>query len=113
MAGLVLFVQDLVTGKPAKDIGVEFSIAAPDGSLLVEFEGTTGDDGCARTFINPCSPPGIQSCRALFRTGDYFEGKTGSLTFPEICVEFLWDIQQDMVLPVLINPHSYTTYRGR
>lgn len=112
MPALVLFVLDIETGRPAADIEVLLHRNGEGHRHETLYAGRTGPDGCVRTSVASPAVLIAENFRAEFNTGAYFRLRKKSPTFTSICVDFLWDGQEDMVLPLLISAHSYTTYRG-
>ena len=113
MTELVLFVLDSEIGKPAVNLEVSFQCQNEQSVYHLTHRGFTGTDGCARVEMLPvCGKDALKSHQILIQTGDYYSDRHKNITFREICIEFLWDRQQKLVLPVLISAHSYTCYRG-
>jgi 5-hydroxyisourate hydrolase len=112
MTELVVFVMDLEKGKPAAGIPCSISLSAENNRVWVG-KAETATDGCARiTFTWPAASEEL-SCRVALDTGRHFQGRERDCTFPEICIDFFCSCSRQVVLPVLISAHGYTTYRGQ
>ena len=112
MGQLVIFVMDTERGKPAADVDVTVSVAQAVGDPGEPRSVRTGHDGCATLEISHAGGPAVTGCRVELATGAHFQAVGKSSTFPVTCIEFAWDGQGKMVLPVLVSAHGYTTYRG-
>ena len=111
MSKLVLFVLDMETGRPARDIGASLFCLFGDHHELIH-EGLTGPDGCLRTSVPAMDKKRGRPHRIIIQAAAHFGLRNKKPTFPEICIDFLWDRKEKLVLPVLITAHSYTVYRG-
>ena len=96
-------VLDATTGRPA--VGVAVRLSDLGGDPLDE--GHTDSDG--RCAIAPYDlEPGTYEL--TFDSGGYFEERT---FYPSITVTFtIRDGGAHHHVPLLLSPHSYTTYRG-
>ncbi|MFT5139926.1 MAG: 5-hydroxyisourate hydrolase [Lysobacterales bacterium] len=112
MSKIVLFVLDLETGRPGA--GVEASVSFLTSSLQYELihNSITRKDGCFTTHIASHSQFPTPEFRVLVQAGDYFKAHNKVTFYSEICIDICWDGEQDMVLPLLLSSHGYTTYRG-
>lgn len=119
-------VLDTQTGRPAKGIRVRLEGGA---APLKTFESITDDDGRILTWLPYSSAhasgevplytlydvleevnEGASRWTLRFDTEAYFgEGKT---FFPEATIVFRVEAGQTYHVPLLLSPHSYTTYRG-
>ncbi|GAA4662479.1 MULTISPECIES: hydroxyisourate hydrolase [Amycolatopsis] len=103
MSLVTTHVLDAAKGRPAAGIAVRLESG---GKVLAE--GVTDDDGRVRNLGPDELAPGVY--RLVFDTGEYL-GPDGF--FPEITVTFrIADAQAHHHVPILLSPHSYTTYRG-
>jgi len=112
-------VLDTTTGRPAAAITVSLTCTNQPGSL---WKATTDSDGRVTKWLktNGSATEGISQVVALheggsvwkltFDTGAYFgEGKT---FFPSVDLTFFVKGTEHYHVPLLLGPHSYTTYRG-
>jgi 5-hydroxyisourate hydrolase len=96
-------VLDATTGRPA--VGLAVRLSDLDGAPLDE--GHTDSDG--RCAIAPYDlEPGTYEL--TFDSGGYFDERT---FYPSVTVTFsIHDGGAHHHVPLLLSPHSYTTYRG-
>ena len=111
MGRLVIFVLDTETGRPAEKLATRVSCLLQSGAQTAFVRRLTAADGCARLEVGHDAGDAITGCRVELDTGAWFQSEEPP-TFPVTCVEFSWDGHGEMVLPVLVSKHGYTTYRG-
>lgn len=111
MTQISTHILDLVHGKPAAGVPVRFDVqAAPDHWRNLASEQTDGDGRCARLFAGDLTP-GVY--RLVFETGVYFGAQQTASLYPFIEVAFhVRAGETHFHIPLLLNPHGYTTYRG-
>lgn len=122
-------VLDTTNGRPAKGIRVRLVGGAASATAQPKtFESVTNDDGRILVWLPYSSDlsagevpvytlldvlgeaSGTSRWTLRFDTAAYFgEDKT---FFPEVTVTFRVDEGQTYHVPLLLSPHSYTTYRG-
>ncbi|KAH7011840.1 hypothetical protein EDB80DRAFT_876479 [Ilyonectria destructans] len=122
-------VLDTTNGRPAKGIRVRLVGGAASATAQPKtFESVTNDDGRILVWLPYSSDlsagevpvytlldvlgeaSGASRWTLRFDTAAYFgEDKT---FFPEVTVTFRVDEGQTYHVPLLLSPHSYTTYRG-
>jgi len=96
-------VLDAAAGLPARGIPVRLEF---EGRVLARAQ--TDDDGRVRELGPDRLAPGVY--HLVFDTGSYL-GPDGF--FPEITLAFrVTDGAAHHHVPILLSPHSYTTYRG-
>jgi hydroxyisourate hydrolase len=103
-APLSTHVLDLERGRPAAGVPVRLERGA---EILAK--GRTDDDGRLRAWV-PAEGWAAGDYRLVFDTGAYLDGAT---FFPEITIAFrVAEPDQHYHVPLLLNRHGYTTYRG-
>ncbi|KAH6985766.1 putative transthyretin-like protein [Ilyonectria robusta] len=122
-------VLDTTNGRPAKGVRVRLVGGAVSATAQPKtFESVTNDDGRILVWLPYSSDlsagevpvytlldvlgeaSGASRWTLRFDTAAYFgEDKT---FFPEVTVTFRVDEGQTYHVPLLLSPHSYTTYRG-
>ncbi|KAL7903267.1 hypothetical protein HDV63DRAFT_363561 [Trichoderma sp. SZMC 28014] len=124
-------VLDTSAGRPAKGVRVRLEgpgTSSSHGNVLKTFESLTNDDGRITVWLPYSSETasgevpiytledvlgairGPSRWTLRFDTASYFgEDKT---FFPEATVVFRVEEGQHYHVPLLLSPHSYTTYRG-
>jgi 5-hydroxyisourate hydrolase len=104
-------VLDLVTGLPARGVGV--SLERLDGAAFVPVTTAhTDDDGRVRELVaRGQGRPGV--FRIRFETGAWFAaaGTRGFYPWVEIAFEVV-DPAAHHHVPLLLGPYGYSTYRG-
>jgi 5-hydroxyisourate hydrolase len=112
MSGISTHVLDLALGRPAA--GVHVRLEREEGGVWREVaDGTTDADGRVKSLLPVGELLQTGRFRLGFETGSYFRAQ-GSKTFHpyiEICFEVNNDGEHYHV-PLLVTPHSYSTYRG-
>ena len=110
--GISTHVLNTSLGRPAAGVAVSLDRMAPGGWVPVA-HGTTDPDGRAASLLPREQPADPGTYRLRFATGAYFANLGAATLFPEIQVHF--DVRPNELhyhLPLLVTPHSYTTYRG-
>jgi 5-hydroxyisourate hydrolase len=112
MSQVVVFVMDTARGEVARDLPVELERLLEDQTWLKVATGFCDDTGCIEKFM-----PGRQNLpagtyRLRYLVNDYFLQHAASSVFPEIVVNFNLAENERLVLPLLLSPHGYSTYRG-
>ena len=118
MSGISTHVLDTSRGRPAPGIqvsleqlnpvapGTDLSASRPLALALTDAEGR----------INPLLAPDAVTpgaYRLTFHTGPYFAAQNLPTLYPEITITFtVREDEQNYHIPLLLTPHSYTTYRG-
>ncbi len=110
--GISTHVLNTSLGRPAAGIAVALDRMAAGGWDPVAHD-NTDTDGRAALLLprKQAADPGIYRLR--FATGAYFATLGAATLFPEIQVHF--EVRAGELhyhLPLLLTPHSYTTYRG-
>jgi 5-hydroxyisourate hydrolase len=112
-------VLDTTTGRPAADISVSLTCTNLPESL---WKATTDADGRVTKWLKMSGSvtQGISQVVAgyeggsvwklTFDTGTYFGA--GKTFFPSVDLTFSVEGTEHYHVPLLLGPHSYTTYRG-
>ena len=120
-------VLDTTTGRPGASISVELTCLSSPSQT---FQGTTNSDGRITKWTSPVAqdtiqsliesqgegsqdrsvPAGSSSWKLKFQTGEYY-GITKTF-FPVVELTFLVKEGEHFHVPLLLGPHSFTTYRG-
>ncbi|MBM3573247.1 MAG: hydroxyisourate hydrolase [Alphaproteobacteria bacterium] len=116
MAGLTTHALDIMHGRGAAGMRVDFSVRDGDsyrqiGSLVTNADGRTD-----RPFLD-LSAMRVDRYQLLFHVGDYFRALGVALAdppfFDRVPVRFaIADIQEHYHVPLLVAPWGYSTYRG-
>ena len=105
-------VLDAVAGIPAPRVSVGLSRRDTDGSWRSVEAGATDADGRLRFSAQTVS--GVY--RLTFGTGLYWSNRGFVTFYPEVVITFstvtLDDSPGHYHVPLLLSPHSYSTYRG-
>jgi 5-hydroxyisourate hydrolase len=106
MATVSTHVLDTSIGRPA--VGVRIRLESSTGASLGD--GTTDADG--RVSALGSGPLDGGDYRLRFDTAAYYDrlGVTGF--YPEVVVAFTVTADEHYHVPLLLTPHSYSTYRG-
>ena len=103
MISLSSHVLDLDAGQPAADM--DLALDCPDGRQL---SATTDADGRCRFDADLTT--GVY--RLTFATGAWYAARASSCFYPEVAVYFDAATERHYHVPLLINRHGYSTYRG-
>jgi 5-hydroxyisourate hydrolase len=112
MSGISTHVLDLALGRPA--VGVHVRLEREDGGAWREAgRGETDVDGRIRSLLPPEEPLQSGRFRLGFETGSYFRAQGSDSFHPYIEIAFeVRDAGEHYHVPLLVTPHSYSTYRG-
>ena len=89
---------------PCKSVG--------DNSWRTIAAGSTDKAGCIQGFVSASLVLPVGNYRLLNETTEYFAQQNISSVYPEIVINFFLANEKRLVLPSLLGPYSYTTYRG-
>ena len=112
MSGISTHVLDLARGRPAN--GLAIRLARESGDQWVEVSSRKTDrDGRVASMLreNETAEPGRY--RLHFETAQYFRAQGIEALHP--FVEVVFEIRNETEhyhIPLLLTPHSYSTYRG-
>lgn len=110
MSGLTTHVLDLGGGRPAAGVVVKLERRAPDGAWKTLAERRTDDDGRVRDFGVPLE---AGAHRITFEVGAWYAARGESNFHPEVPIVFeVRDPSEHHHVPLLLNRHGYSTYRG-
>lgn len=105
-------VLDSSLGKPGA--GVTVVLKKFESEFVDLASGVTNSDGRCTNLLNPASftlSSGIY--KLVFNTGAYFEAQGKQTFYPVVEVTFeIKATNEHYHVPLLLNPYSYTTYRG-
>jgi 5-hydroxyisourate hydrolase len=112
MSGISTHVLDLTLGKPA--VGVHVRLEREDDGVWREVaRGETDADGRIKSLLPPGEPLQSGRFRLGFETGAYFRSLGSGCFHPYIEIAFeVRDAGEHYHVPLLVTPHSYSTYRG-
>ncbi|KAH8120077.1 hypothetical protein DFH11DRAFT_1500570 [Phellopilus nigrolimitatus] len=110
-------VLDSSVGKPASGVSVKLQKYR---KISTSSEGSTNDDGRCLDLLTPIREsvedsvvlhPGLY--KIVFQTKEYFDALNRESFYPWVEITFeVKDPSQHYHIPLLLSPHSYTTYRG-
>lgn len=101
-------ILDTTLGKPASNVSVKLFHLE---SQQMIGEGKTDADGRLRDFSTSHFPTGTY--QLIFDVLPYFEALGSKTFFPQVCLQFFVDSEQEHYhVPLLISPFAYSTYRG-
>jgi 5-hydroxyisourate hydrolase len=107
-AAITTHVLDTARGRPAAGVAIVLERSNGDGWERVG-AGSTDADGRLRELGSV--DPGHY--RLTFDTGGYFAAGGQDGFYPEVVVNFTVQQGEDHYhVPLLLNPHGYSTYRG-
>ncbi len=110
MNGITTHVLDTARGVPAAGIPVRLERLDGDAWRLLGSSVTDADGRCRDLVVD-----GIVQGRhrIVFATGPYFASIGVPVFFPEVVVTFEVAVASEHYhVPLLLAPHSFTTYRG-
>jgi 5-hydroxyisourate hydrolase len=112
MSGISTHVLDLALGRPAA--GIHVRLEHEDGGVWREVaRGETDADGRVRNLLAPQESLRSGRFRLGFDTGSYFRAHGSGSFHPYIEIAFeVHDAGEHYHVPLLVTPHSYSTYRG-
>lgn len=112
VSGISTHILDLTLGRPAVGVAVRLE-REDEGAWKQLLLGKTDADGRVRSLLPPSQPLQSGRFRLGFATGEYFRTQGMSCIHPYIEIVFdVIDPSQSFHVPLLITPHSYSTYRG-
>ncbi len=110
--GISTHILDTTLGRPAADVAVTLE-RLDGGSWILVGQDTTNTDGRAKGLVREGAAIRAGSYRLTFAVASYFEKLTIQSFYPSITITFLVrDPSEHFHVPLLLNPHGYTTYRG-
>ena len=111
MSGISTHILDTSKGRPAPGVAVVLERMHGQGWETIA-QGQTDQDGRCRP---PLDAEQVQAGkhRLTFAVAPYFAAQKLETLYPEIAVIFsVAEGERNFHLPLLLTPHSYTTYRG-
>ena len=111
MSGISTHILDTALGRPAAGVRVTLERLRADAWLPLAEAETDRDGRCMPLLAAPQVQPGTH--RLTFHTAPYFAARRLSTLYPQVTVAFTVAAPEtDYHIPLLLTPHSYTTYRG-
>ena len=113
LSAITTHVLDTSRGFPAKGLAVSLHTydCNQDKWMLVKHSVTNEDGRCMDLVSHDIFQPG--EYKLSFQTALYFEALNMKSFFPHVEVVFtIRDTDSHIHIPLLLNPFSYTTYRG-
>ena len=112
MSGISTHVLDLTLGRPAA--GVTVRLERESGGVWQRLsQQQTDADGRIAKALPPDTTLETGRYRLGFETGPYFRGQGVRCLHPYIEIAFeVAEPGQNYHVPLLVTPHSYSTYRG-
>ncbi len=112
MSGISTHILDLTSGRPAPGVAVQLSRKA-NGEWLEVSRRETDADGRVKSLLEDSESSAAGSYRLHFETGEYFLGQGIEAFHPFVEITFeVRNAGEHYHVPVLVTPHSYSTYRG-
>jgi 5-hydroxyisourate hydrolase len=112
MSGISTHVLDLTLGRPAAGVVVRLD-REEDGVWRRLSQQPTDADGRIRNLLQADVVAESGRYRLGFETGSYFRAQGTNCFHPYIEIAFeIADPAQKYHVPLLVTPHSYSTYRG-
>ncbi|MEO5617770.1 MAG: hydroxyisourate hydrolase [Candidatus Eisenbacteria bacterium] len=112
MSDIAVFVLDATTGCPAEGIGVRLEWMERDGGFRTIAEAVTDVSGSVPHFVPDGIPLPEGEYRLVYATGPYFLRRGIEPFHPEVAIHFRRSDARRHVVPLLLSPFGYTTYRG-
>ena len=109
MSQVTTHVLDAAHGGPAVGVRVTFARRVEDGWTEVG-GGTTDDDGRVPSLGPARLDAGVY--RLVFATGDFSPGTHRPTFSPEVQITFEIVDTEHYLVPLLLSPFAYSTYRG-
>lgn len=111
MSGISTHVLDLTRGKPASGLKVRLQCEQPNGIRMLAERETDGEGRVTDLLPGDRMKEGFYQLR--FETGRYFQMQGNEAFHPFVEIAFdIRNISEHYHVPLLITPHSYSTYRG-
>jgi len=112
MSGISTHVLDLALGKPAAGLMVRLSREEGEGWTEVSTRRTDAD-GRVKSMLRENEPLERGTYRLRFDTAGYFQTRDIAAFHPFVEVVFeVRNTGEHHHVPLLVTPHSYSTYRG-
>lgn len=112
MSTISTHVLDLSRGLPASGVRVELEQKNEEGCFLMG-SSVTDNDGRILDLLSGGAQLRLGIYRLRFHTGEYFSQLGMSALHPFVEIVFnASDMRARYHIPLLITPHSYSTYRG-
>jgi len=109
---IVIFVLDTTTGRPAAGVPVELQSAETAGGWTTLAAGVTDESGCIPGLARDIQALPAGRYRLRYDTTTYFAARDVKSIYPEIVVNLTLGNHRRYVVPLLLSPFGYTTYRG-
>jgi 5-hydroxyisourate hydrolase len=112
MSQIGVFVLDFTRGKPAQGVSVTLQHRTAENIWHTVAAGDTDEAGCIQEFVPADLVLPAGHYRLRYETTDYFAQQNVSSLYPEIVIHIRLVDDRPQVLPLLIGPYGYSTYRG-
>ena len=112
VSDIAVFVLDATTGRPAEGVTVRLERAEPDGGFRTIAEAVTDVSGSVPHFVPDGIPLPAGEYRLVYASGPYFRRRGVEPFHPEVTIHFRRSDDRRHVLPLVVSPFGYTTYRG-
>ena len=111
MSQVTTHILDTTRGKPAANVTVVFYLGENDEWTEIA-RGKTNEEGRIADLLEKdiILQKGIYKLR--FETKDYFDKDMIASFYPFVEVVFDLQTEEHYHIPLLLNPYSYSTYRG-
>ena len=105
-------ILDTELGRPASMVKIILEVK-DNGKWKKVSEGVTDDDGRVVDWISDSTEISIGEYRVNFGVKDYFQRQNRKCFYPSVSIEFNLDnLNEHYHVPLLLNAHGYSTYRG-
>ncbi len=103
-------ILDTEIGKPARGVNISLEVFN-DGAWTNIGRGTTDNDGRVIDWLTYDIKEGRY--KISFEVEDYFKSQGRESFYPHVSIEFyLKNTNEHYHVPLLLNAHGYSTYRG-
>jgi len=113
MTGVSTHVLDTAKGTPARDVPVQLERQESSGQWSIMASARSGQDGRCGQLLPEGQALSPGTYRLTFDTASYFSAQGVRGLYPIVQVTFfVREGETHFHIPLLLNPHGYTTYRG-
>lgn len=112
MSRVVPFVLDTLNGRPAEGMLVSLERCSDTSHWYEIATGHTDATGCVEGFVEGDKDLPRGQYRLRYDTAAYYANIDRRCFFHEVVVQFHISDAQRYVLPLILSPYSYCTYRG-
>jgi 5-hydroxyisourate hydrolase len=113
MSRISTHVLDTAQGKPAKNVPVRLERQEPAGEWRMLSSSRTDAEGRCAQLLPENEALRAGTYRLAFDTSSYHLAQKTQGLYPVVEITFqVQDGESHFHIPLLLSPHSYTTYRG-